>query len=88
MDLKTRWSGHAPFESWFDGEINNAHLASVATYYDCVPGFERELAAVGADLEAFYRRVRQLAKLNQETRDAAVCGLPVFVRGDANATVN
>jgi predicted aminopeptidase len=73
MDLKARWSGHAPFESWFEGEINNAHLASVATYYDCVPGFERELAAAGGDLNAFYRRVRQLAKFAQPVRDAAVC---------------
>jgi predicted aminopeptidase len=71
--LKATWDGPAPFESWFRGEVNNAHLAAVATYYDCVPGFERELAAVGGDLTAFYRRVRALAKLQQQARDAAVC---------------
>ena len=54
--------------------MNNANLASIATYYDCVPGFRRELAAVGGDLDAFYRRVRELAKLEQKTRDARVCG--------------
>jgi predicted aminopeptidase len=74
--LKAQWHGHAPFESWFEGDINNAHLASVATYYDCVPGFERELAAADGDLRAFYRRVRELATLNQGARDAAVCGSP------------
>jgi predicted aminopeptidase len=68
------WGPHPPFESWFEGEINNAQLASIATYYDCVPGFRRELAAVGGDLDAFYRRVRELAKLDQEKRDALVCG--------------
>jgi predicted aminopeptidase len=69
------WGPHPPCESWFEkGEINNAYLASIATYYDCVPGFRRELAAVGADLDAFYRRVRELAKLDQEKRDALVCG--------------
>jgi predicted aminopeptidase len=72
--LKVGWGGHAPFESWFDDGLNNAHLASIATYYTCVPGFERELKAVGGDLTAFYVRVRALAKLDQETRDAAVCG--------------
>ncbi len=66
----------APFKSWFAGEMNNAHLASVANYYDCVPGFERELAATGGDLDAFYRRVRELAKKDQQTRDAAVCPDP------------
>ena len=71
--LKQGWGGHGPFETWFNHEINNAHLASIATYYNCVPGFERELAAVGGDLNAFYRRARELAKLNQQQRDAAVC---------------
>jgi predicted aminopeptidase len=73
--LKAQWGGHAPFDAWFGGEINNAHLASVATYYTCVPGFQRELAAVGADLPAFYRRVRELAKMSQKQRDDLVCGV-------------
>jgi predicted aminopeptidase len=72
--LKAGWGGHAPFETWFDGELNNAHLASVATYFACVPGFERELKAVGGNLTAFYIRVRALAKLDQAERDALLCG--------------
>jgi predicted aminopeptidase len=72
--LKADWGGHAPFESWFDEDLNNAHLASISTYFTCVPGFERELKAVGGDLTAFYARVRELAKLDQEKRDAVVCG--------------
>jgi predicted aminopeptidase len=72
--LKADWGGHAPFESWFDEDLNNAHLASISTYFTCVPGFERELKAVGGDLTAFYARVRRLAKLDQEKRDAVVCG--------------
>jgi len=72
--LRAKWGGHAPFDAWFDGEVNNAHLASVATYYDCVPGFERELASVGGDLDAFYRRVRQLARLSQAERHELLCG--------------
>jgi predicted aminopeptidase len=73
-NLRAAWGGHAPFEAWFDQDINNAHLASVATYFVCVPGFERELRAVNGDLPAFYRRVRQLAKMPQQARDALVCG--------------
>jgi predicted aminopeptidase len=74
--LKAGWGGHAPFETWFADDLNNAHLASIATYFTCVPGFERELAAVGGDLSAFYARVREIAKLDQQKRDAAVCGSP------------
>ena len=72
--LKAPWGAHAPFEAWFAADINNAHLASIATYFTCVPGFERELKAVGGNLPAFYRRVRQLAKLDQQQRDMLVCG--------------
>jgi len=72
--LKTGWGGHAPFETWFTEDINNAHLASIATYFSCVPGFERELKAAGGNLAVFYARVRELAKLDQAKRDALLCG--------------
>jgi predicted aminopeptidase len=72
--LKAGWGGHAPFETWFAEDLNNAHLASIATYFTCVPGFQRELEAAGDDLPTFYARVRKLAKLDQEKRDAIVCG--------------
>jgi predicted aminopeptidase len=71
--LAAGWGGHAPFESWFDGDINNAHLASVATYFNCVPGFERELKTRGGNLTAFYSRVRELARLDKAKRDALLC---------------
>jgi predicted aminopeptidase len=72
--LKAQWGGRAPFDAWFGAEINNAHLASIATYYTCVPGFQRELAMVGGDLPAFYTRVRELAKMDRKERDELVCG--------------
>jgi predicted aminopeptidase len=71
--LEAAWGGHAPFDAWFHGDINNANLVSIATYYDCVPGFRHELAAAGGDLRVFYERVRSLAKRDRTTRDAAVC---------------
>jgi predicted aminopeptidase len=72
--LRAQWGGHAPFDAWFAQDINNAHLASIATYFACVPGFERELQTVGGNLPSFYRRVRQLAKLDKRQRDLLVCG--------------
>ncbi len=74
--LKADWGGHAPFDPWFAQDLNNAQLASIATYYACVPGFERELAAAGGDLGAFYVRARALARLDRAKRDAALCGNP------------
>jgi predicted aminopeptidase len=72
--LRAQWGGRAPFDAWFAQDINNAHLASIATYFTCVPGFQRELQAVDGSLPAFYRRVRELAKLPQSERDLLVCG--------------
>jgi predicted aminopeptidase len=48
------------YDSWIDSGLNNAHLASIATYSDCVPGLQRLLAEKGGDLPAFYAAVRAL----------------------------
>jgi predicted aminopeptidase len=72
--LKAGWGAHAPFETWFEAQVNNAYLASVATYFDCVPGFRRELKAVDGNLPSFYRRVQELARVDQTRRDAMLCG--------------
>ncbi len=50
------------YDAWLDAGLNNAHLASVATYYDCVPGFEQLLARHGGDFTAYYTAVRALAR--------------------------
>jgi predicted aminopeptidase len=71
--LTAEWEERVPFESWFPHGLNNAYLASLATYYDCVPGFQHELQEAGGDLSAFYQRVRALAPLPRPERDAAVC---------------
>jgi predicted aminopeptidase len=49
-------SGYGP---WIDAGLNNAHLASVATYYDQMPRFEQLLAEQGGNLTAFYVAVKK-----------------------------
>jgi predicted aminopeptidase len=75
------WGNRGPFDSWFDEGINNAHLVSLAAYYRCLPGFERELAALGGDLRALYVRAREWAKLTQAERRALLCEKPAAHRG-------
>jgi predicted aminopeptidase len=48
------------YDGWINAGLNNAHLASIGTYYDCVPGFQRLLEANGGDLAAFYAAVRKI----------------------------
>ena len=71
--LRARWGGHSGYDGWFARTLNNAHLAAVATYHDCVPGLQRELATAGS-LPAFYERAAELAALPLEQRRATVCG--------------
>jgi predicted aminopeptidase len=70
--LRARWGGFGGYDAWFARPLDNARLASVATYHDCVPGLERELAAAGS-LPAFYERAEALAKLTPDARRAALC---------------
>jgi predicted aminopeptidase len=61
------------YEAWLDEGLNNAHLASIATYYECVPGFERLLSEEGGDLVSFYAAARALAKVPRAERHRRLC---------------
>lgn len=71
--LLAAWSGHPESDNQIGQELNNAYLASVAAYEECVPGFEHLLAATGNDLPLFYERVKSLAREDQATRHREVC---------------
>ena len=71
--LDERFGTESSLAAALDGKPNNARLASLATYYECVPGFERVLAEEQHDLPRFYAAVRALAKLPREERRALLC---------------
>jgi predicted aminopeptidase len=50
------------YEGWIHDGLNNAHLASIGTYYDCVPGFQRLLDQKAGDLPSFYAAVRSMKR--------------------------
>jgi predicted aminopeptidase len=72
--IESAMGGRAGFSPWLETGLNNAHLASVATYWDCVPGFERLLAEADGSLTAFYASVRAEARRPAEERRARLCG--------------
>jgi predicted aminopeptidase len=72
--LERRQGVHYPvYDQWLAAGLNNAQLAAVATYYDCVPGFKRLLAAGNDDLMRFYAAVRALAREPRAARHAQLC---------------
>jgi len=73
--LERRLQVRSPlYDRWIKEGLNNADLASVGTYYDCVPGFERLLDGVGGNLPRFYAAARRLAREPRSLRDAQLCG--------------
>lgn len=56
------WRDFGDYDRWFEGGLNNAKLAVVATYWKLVPAFMQLLEAVDHDLERFYDRVAALGR--------------------------
>jgi predicted aminopeptidase len=65
------------YDEWIKEGLNNARLASLANYYDCVPGFERLLAQEGNDLPRFYAAAKELANLPKAERHQKLCRSPL-----------
>lgn len=72
--LDARYSVKSGIVDDLEDGPNNARLASIATYYDCVPGFEKLLASVDHELPRFYAAAADLAKLSRAERRARICG--------------
>ena len=73
------------FQRWFEGELNNAKLVSVSTYYDWVPLFARMLSSQQDDFVAFYQQVEQLAELSRSQREQC---FNAWVKGDQQSPLD
>jgi len=56
------------YDRWMQRDLNNSHLALIATYQDLVPTFLSILASVDGDLTQFYKLVEELGELEKEQR--------------------
>lgn len=62
------WEGRGWYDGFFTGELNNAHLITVGTYFDWVPAFERLLADLEGSLPLFYAEVARIGELPTDRR--------------------
>lgn len=62
LALEQQWGGDG-ISRWLERGLNNARLASLATYRDLLPAFEGLLASKGGDLPAFYAVVKEYGAL-------------------------
>lgn len=72
--LKAGWGGWTGYDRFFAEDLGNAHLASVATYHDLVPGFLALLEAAGGDLPRLYAAAAALAREPAAARAARLAG--------------
>ncbi len=68
--VKQSWNDYDGFDQWMSGGLNNARLASMATYYELVPAFQMLLRQVDSDLNEFYVKVKALGSLPKNERHA------------------
>lgn len=67
-DLKISWNGISGFDHWFRREVNNARLASVATYEYWVEPLLGLLGQSNGDLGRFYQACGKLGQLPEGER--------------------
>lgn len=81
QSLKATWGGDAAYDAWFAQEINNAQLATVATYNSYVPAFKALFDHCAAQWPCFYAQLQELAKVpatERRARLAAVLEFPIL----------
>ena len=61
------WNGG--YDGWFAGPLNNAQLATVASYNDLVPAFARLLENSEGNLDLFYAVVSEMTRLRPQQRE-------------------
>lgn len=66
--LRQGWGAVGGYDDWFERKLNNARLASVATYENWVPVFDLLLARAKGDFARFYQACEKLAGMPAEQR--------------------
>lgn len=71
LALHQKFKVNDGFSRWFEKDLNNAQLVSVATYHSLVPAFRNLLASTGKDFPSFYQIAEQIGDM--ETTDRETC---------------
>ena len=61
LQVKLKWQGYDGYDQWMQQELNNAHLAIIATYNDLVPLF-RERINKSENIIDFYSYITKLSE--------------------------
>lgn len=68
LALSASWNQGRPYAGWFKSGINNAHLATIATYHALADDLRQLLQIYAYDLPTFYQQVAKLEALTPTQR--------------------
>jgi len=88
LDLERRAHMHSGYDDWIAAGLNNAYLASIGTYSECVPGFERLLKQNNDELLPFYAAVRRVSHDAHARQALCASQSAPALRPPASATAN
>lgn len=66
--LRGSWGGFGGYDRWFDRPLNNAHLASVATYVGLAPALRTLLQRENDDMRGLHAACRRLGDMAESQR--------------------
>lgn len=66
------------YDKWMQRELNNSHLALIATYQEKVPNFLNMLASVEGDLRKFYEMVKTIGDKDKEARKSVLSAYKII----------
>jgi predicted aminopeptidase len=75
VELKRSWGMPSGYDAWFAGPLNNAQIASVASYTQQVQAFQALLVQEQGDMKRFHAAAQALARLPKPERDAKLAAL-------------
>ncbi len=87
-ELKQLWRGYAGYDRWFERKLNNARLASVATYRHLLPGLLALYVQSDRDLVRFYQASEALEGLTPEMRSRQIEQLTHLVANGRGVVVS
>lgn len=67
--LKQSWGGYDGYDQWFNGPLNNAQLATIATYHHWVDSFKALFHEANGDWNRFYKLANEIAELKPSLRE-------------------
>lgn len=66
--LRSSWGEYHGYDAWMNEDLNNAKIASVATYHDYVPQLKAVLDHLQGDFTRFYGYAERLAAMTSDAR--------------------